>query len=352
MFLAVQYYRPPFPERPHWQDDLSQIRDAGLHGIQLWCIWGWVEPEPGTFRFDDYDEIISAADGRGLEVVLSTVAEIHPFWIHREVPGCALVDCFDRPVVSCARNEVNVGLSPGGCFDHPIVADRMETFLEQVASRYAGAGNLFGWDCWNETRWNVHAEGITCYCEHTLAAFRAWLRQRYGDLAGLGRAWKRRVCPLGGCAPEQAHRRTVQRHGRLLPLPVRPNHRTRTVALRRHPPPRRGPPDHRARPHAVRPLPAGDRRSAPLPRERLGTGRRARRRRHVALPHLAGHRRRYPRHAPAGHRVGRARQTGLDQRDSGQFLDSRIRAAAGHPGHRQGAAAPGSARRSRAGTRR
>ena len=35
MFLGVQYYRPPFPQRRGWADDLSAIRDAGLGGIQL-----------------------------------------------------------------------------------------------------------------------------------------------------------------------------------------------------------------------------------------------------------------------------------------------------------------------------
>jgi len=35
-----------------------------------------VEPAPGSFRFDDYDEIIDLAARRGLGVVLSTAAEI------------------------------------------------------------------------------------------------------------------------------------------------------------------------------------------------------------------------------------------------------------------------------------
>ncbi|MFW6062262.1 MAG: beta-galactosidase, partial [Planctomycetota bacterium] len=204
MFLAAQYYRPPFPQRRFWADDMSRVRDAGLDGIQLWCVWGWIEGEqPGTFRYDDYDEIIQAADQRGLKVVLSTIAEIHPFWIHREVPGAELVDHLRRPVISCTRNEVNVGLTPGGCFDHPQIAERMEAFLADISARYAGQGNLYGWDCWNETRWNVHADGLTCFCEHTLADFRNWLRRRYGDLDGLNRAWKRRYADWADVEPRK-----------------------------------------------------------------------------------------------------------------------------------------------------
>ena len=67
MFLATQYYRPPFPPKRCWTDDLSAIRDAGLSTVQLWCIWGWIQSEPGVFNYDDYDELVTLADKRGLK---------------------------------------------------------------------------------------------------------------------------------------------------------------------------------------------------------------------------------------------------------------------------------------------
>jgi beta-galactosidase len=192
MFLATQYYRPPFPDSRFWSDDLSRMRDAGLHALQLWAIWGWIEAEPGVYRYDDYDELVALADKKGLRVVLSTIAEIHPFWMHRLVPGSELVDHTGRAVASMPRRECNVGLTPGGCFDHPRVAELMERYLTDIAARYAGAGNLLGWDCWNETRWCVQAGGHACYCPHTLGAFRRWLDARHGGLDALNAAWRRR----------------------------------------------------------------------------------------------------------------------------------------------------------------
>ena len=70
MILAVQYYRPPFPERRYFAHDMKAIKDAGFNAIQLWVLWGWVEPEPGVFRFDDYDELFDEAHKQGLGVVL------------------------------------------------------------------------------------------------------------------------------------------------------------------------------------------------------------------------------------------------------------------------------------------
>ena len=190
--LGAQYYRAPFPEKKYWHDDFKRIRDSGLNTVQLWVLWAWVEPKPGQFCFDDYDALVELADNHGLGVVLSTIAEIQPYWIHREVPGSEMITHLGHKVVSSNRCECHFGLTPGGCTDHPGVRERMRTFLEQVATRYRSAGNLRGWDAWNELRWNVQADGFVCYCDHTLAAFRRWLDGNYGGLDGLNRIWKRR----------------------------------------------------------------------------------------------------------------------------------------------------------------
>jgi len=192
MNLGTQYYRAPFPNEKHWDDDLRRMKDAGLNCVQLWVLWAWVESTPGVFCFDDYDRLVDLADKHGLGVVLSTIAEIHPLWIHREIPGSELVTHEGHRVISTARCGVHFGLTPGGCFDHPEVWKRMTGFLEATARQYRGASHLRGWDAWNELRWNVHAVDRVCYCEHTLLAFRAWLDRTHGSLAGLNRAWQRR----------------------------------------------------------------------------------------------------------------------------------------------------------------
>ena len=201
MNLGVQYYRAPFPESRYWADDFARIRAAGLNTVQLWVLWGWVEPSPGQYRFDDYDRLVELAADHDLGVVLSTIAAIHPYWIHREIPDSEMVDHTGRKVVSSNRAECHFGLTPGGCIDHPEVWNRMKAFLTAVVVRYRGVECLVGWDAWNELRWNVQADGLVCFCPHTLSAFRAWLDQRYGGLDGLNRAWKRRYASWGDVLP-------------------------------------------------------------------------------------------------------------------------------------------------------
>ena len=193
MLLATQYYRPPFPDRTRWAEDLRQIRDTGLEAIQIWATWAWLEPEPGRFVYDDVDELFEQAGQAGLKVIVNTIAELFPYWIHREVPDSRLVDHLGRPEQSATMSYSPVGLVPGGCPDNPRVRDLIGRFLTDIAGRYAGSGELLVWDCWNEVRVKEESAGYICYCDHTLAAWRDWLRRKYGTVDALSGAWHRRL---------------------------------------------------------------------------------------------------------------------------------------------------------------
>jgi len=207
MILGTQYYRPPFPDTRYWEEDFARIKACGLNTVQLWVVWGWVEAKPDVFTFDDYDRLVELAEKNDLQVVLSTIAAIHPYWIHRVVPDSEMITRDGHRVISSSRQEVHNGLTPGGCFDHPGVWERMAGFLTQVVERYRDAAPLVGWDAWNEIRWNVQADGAVCYCPHTLAAFRRWLDGKYGGLDALNDAWKRRYGDWDEVMPGKAHNR-------------------------------------------------------------------------------------------------------------------------------------------------
>jgi beta-galactosidase len=152
MQVGSQYYRPPFPNQQYWEEDFRAMAEAGLNTVQLWVLWSRAEAKPGEFRFDDYDRLVALADRNGLSVVLSVVAEVHPLWIHRLIPGSEMINDLGHKVVSTNRKECHFGLSPGACTDHPDVWRRMSVFLRKVVERYREAPSLFGWDAWNESR--------------------------------------------------------------------------------------------------------------------------------------------------------------------------------------------------------
>ncbi len=206
--LGVQYYRAPFPEQQHWESDIARMKDAGLNTVQLWVMWGWVESQPGKFNFDDYDRLVELVAKNDLGLIISTIAEVHPPWIHRVVPDSEMIDHTGTKVISSNRAESHYGLTPGGCFDHPGIWERMRKFMGAVVSRYKDAPHLRAWDIWNETRWNVQAENFVCFCPHTLRSFRSWLDKRYGGLKGLNESWKRRYGAWDEVLPGKLPKRT------------------------------------------------------------------------------------------------------------------------------------------------
>jgi beta-galactosidase len=192
MLLLTQYYRPPFPAGRRWREDLRQIADAGLDAVEIWATWSWIEAEPGVYRFDDFDRLFDEAATVDLDVVVTAVAELNPYWIHRIIPDSHMVDHRGRRIESESLSYTHHGVCPGGCTDHPEVRKRVGAFLAELGAHFAARPNLRNWDCWNELRWSVQSDGHVCFCDHTVAAFRAWLEERYGDLDGLNEAWQRR----------------------------------------------------------------------------------------------------------------------------------------------------------------
>lgn len=192
MRLLMWYWRAPFPARERWREDFARIAETGVEGIATWVTWGWCEPSPGQYVFDDVDELFDEAARAGLGVVVTAGPEINPYWIHREIPDSHMVDHTGRRVLSHTPVFNHHGLCPGGCSDHPDVRERAGQFLETLAGHLHGRENLLHWDCWMELMWNTHAGGYVCFCEHTVAAYRRWLQARHGDLDGLNAAWHRR----------------------------------------------------------------------------------------------------------------------------------------------------------------
>ncbi len=210
--LSTQYYRPPFPENKYWADDFKLIKDSGFDCVQFWAIWSWIEPEPGKFVFDDYEQLFELADKTGLKVIISTIAELHPFWIHRVVPDSYMVTQKGHKVMSSLRTESNTGLTPGGCFDNSRVLERMKLFLESTVERFMNMPNLYAWDCWNELRWHRLADDYVCFCDHTINNYRSWLKKKYGSLKQLNEMWKRRYCSWEDVFPSKLPLRPYTDH--------------------------------------------------------------------------------------------------------------------------------------------
>jgi beta-galactosidase GanA len=194
---GTQYYRTPNPPESEWEKDFQTMADFGFNIVKIWAMWTWINYEEDKYDFSHFDRLFELAERHSLKVVINTILENAPYWLvrrHRE----AMHEASDGQVFEpIARSNTPGGGWPGLCLDNPPVKEHAEKFLKAVGARYLDHPALWGYDVWNEVffepHWHPGFEGKSfCYCEGSKSAFLAWLKDRYGTIEELNKAWYRR----------------------------------------------------------------------------------------------------------------------------------------------------------------
>lgn len=148
----------------------------------------------GQYDFSKYEELIEYAARLDLGIYLGLTCEQAPGWLYQKHPDCRMVGRDGRAIVYEAQATTPADGKPGPCFDHPGAMSDQLRFIRRMVETLGRYENLNVWNTWQEIAyWPERLTGQhVCYCENTLAAFRRWLEEKYGDLDGLNRAWNTR----------------------------------------------------------------------------------------------------------------------------------------------------------------
>ncbi len=172
-----------------WGKDLDQIKAVGFNTVKCWVDWATAEPKPGEFHFENLELILKLAEERGLRVVIQLYLDSASDWVGERFPDSQFVDRSGAVIKSQA--------SPGFCIDHPGVRGEIEKFLQALSARANRSPALYGWDVWSEPHvinwaWFPFLSNPEfCFCPHSQARFREWLKSKYGTLEALNAAWYR-----------------------------------------------------------------------------------------------------------------------------------------------------------------
>jgi len=161
-----------------WSEDVALMREAGVTLVTVGVFsWALLEPKEGSYEFGWLDRVLDLLHEGGVAVDLATATASPPPWFSRAHPE-------SLPVTRDGRT-----LWPGGrqayCPSSPAYRAAAVALTEQVATRYAGHPALAMWHSGNEYGCHV----ARCWCDISAAAFRGWLRRRYGTLEALNDAW-------------------------------------------------------------------------------------------------------------------------------------------------------------------
>ena len=179
--VGVEYYRAPIPKQEVWDEDFARIRAAGLRIVRSFSYWNWMEPRPGQYELSDFDLLFDLAEKHDLYVWLDITLATHgacPEWLTREHPDIRAVDRYGQPFVANAH----AAYPQGGmlhCYDHPAWRHYGGDLLRHVIGRYKDRPNLLVWGLWDGVSPISTGESYPCYCAHTLALYKAWLRRHF-----------------------------------------------------------------------------------------------------------------------------------------------------------------------------
>jgi beta-galactosidase len=172
-----EYYPEQWPEDV-WSEDVALMREAGVTLVSVGIFaWGMLEPRPGEYEFGWLDRVLGLLHEAGIAVDLGTPTAAAPPWFLRRNPWARPVTRDSLPLGGGARQA--------HCPSSPAYAAAAANITRQLALRYGSHPAVVLWHVNNE----YGAPVGECYCPTSVAAFRDWLRVRYGSIEALNEHW-------------------------------------------------------------------------------------------------------------------------------------------------------------------
>ncbi|WP_327319604.1 beta-galactosidase [Streptomyces sp. NBC_01235] len=172
-------YNPEQWPEEVWSEDMRLMREAGVTMVSVGIFsWALLEPSEGVYDFTRMDRILDLLHENGIAADLATPTAAPPAWFFKAYPEALPVDQDGRRLWPGSRQTF--------CPSSPAYRRAALRIAEAIAQRYAAHPAVAMWHVHNE--YGCH--NPACYCDTSAAAFRTWLRAKYGDdLDGLNHAW-------------------------------------------------------------------------------------------------------------------------------------------------------------------
>ena len=177
MTMGVCYY-PEHWDRTLWADDLDRMLDTGITVIRIAeFAWNLIEPEEEVFTYGFFDGFLDLCSLKGMKVIFGTPTAAPPAWLTLKYPEVLNMSKEGVTYRHGGRRHYN--------YNSPVYQKLCARVVEREAEHYAAHPAIIGWQIDNE----LNCETCEFYSEADSLAFRKYLKEKYGTLEVLNKAW-------------------------------------------------------------------------------------------------------------------------------------------------------------------
>jgi beta-galactosidase len=175
VYVGADYYPEHWPQE-RWETDLKMMNDAGFNIVRV-AEFSWIlfEPEEGKYDFEWLDRWLKLANEHGIKVIMGTPTAIMPAWMARKYPEALEMRGNELRTVWGGRRH--------NCYSDADYRRLAMAVVRSQAKHYAHHPAVVGWQIDNEIG------SADCRCDKCRVGFQQWLKERYGSLGELNRAW-------------------------------------------------------------------------------------------------------------------------------------------------------------------
>lgn len=168
-------YNPEQWSEDVWEEDMRMFKLAGIDIVTLNVFsWALLQKDDDVYDFSLLDKIMKMVHENGLYVCLATSTGAHPAWMARKYPDILRTEF--------GGMKRKFGGRHNSCPNSPTYQKFSVRLAKKLAERYKDYDNIVAWHISNEF-------GGECYCDNCEKAFRVWLKEKYGTIEILNKAW-------------------------------------------------------------------------------------------------------------------------------------------------------------------
>ncbi len=177
LYHGVAYYPELWPE-DDIEGDIAEMKKLGINVARMGeFAWSSMEPEEGKISLDFFRGVMDRLHEAGIEVVFCTPTATPPVWLTHGHP--------ERCFVDADGNVMSHGARQHASYEHPAVQKACIRIVKACAKALGDHPALIAWQLDNEMKAHVAED----FSDAAVASWHRWLKQRYGSIDALNRAW-------------------------------------------------------------------------------------------------------------------------------------------------------------------